>query len=110
MGWVKAVTRRFQFDDAARYCRFRIWDGVCEQVRDDQMFWVRRIHQILFVHSYHFEIQDENIALIDSHMVIPSPQPLARQRNWRSISPEKSHRHGMNLMKNFCTMQRMLPE
>ena len=107
MGWVKVVTKRFQFDGAGEKLPIPHmgWSFV-SSVRDDQMCsGFDAFTKFYFVHSYHFEIQDEDIALIDSHYGYSFPAAF-RQDNVIGVQfhPEKSHRHGMNLMRNFLAL------
>ena len=107
LGWVDAVTKRFQFDGISQKLPIPHmgWTFV-SKVSDDQMCsGFNEFTKFYFVHSYHFEIQDEDIALIDSHYGY-SFSAAFRQENVIGVQfhPEKSHRHGMNLMKNFLAL------
>ena len=107
MGWIDATTKRFQFDASERklpiphmgwsYVRGVAEDQMCAGFDDFTKFY--------FVHSYHFEIQNEDVALINSHYGYSFPAAF-RQGNVIGVQfhPEKSHRHGMNLMRNFLAL------
>lgn len=107
MGWVDAVTKRFQFSGTGQKLTIPHmgWSAVRSVGQDQMCSGFNEFTKFYFVHSYHFEIQDENIALINSHYGYTFPAAF-RQGNVIGVQfhPEKSHRHGMNLMKNFLEL------
>jgi glutamine amidotransferase len=107
MGWVDAVTKRFQFDDSERPLPIPHmgWSFVSSFTEDQMCAGFDEFTKFYFVHSYHFELHDEDIALINSHYGYSFPAAF-KKGNVVGVQfhPEKSHRHGMNLMKNFLAL------
>lgn len=61
--------------------------------------------EFYFVHSYHFVLQDDSMTLLNTNYGYEFCSAFA-QKNIYGVQfhPEKSHRHGMQLLKNFVNL------
>jgi glutamine amidotransferase len=105
LGWLRAETRRFRFDGG-------------EPLRVPHMGWntvnVAASHALFegldeeprfyFVHSYHLACHDSKDVVGVTHYGYDFPAVVARGNIMGTqFHPEKSHRFGMQLLKNFST-------
>jgi glutamine amidotransferase len=103
LGWVDAVTRKFRFDDQAMKVPHMGWNGV--EIRSvDGLFMGMDVEpRFYFVHSYYVECRQEADVLATTDYGHPFVSAF-RRRNVMGVQfhPEKSHRFGMKLLKNFA--------
>lgn len=105
LGWFEAETIRFKFD--AEYAHLKI----------PHMGWntaqVRRAHPLVadwdeesrfyFVHSFHVVARDLNAVLAETDYGVNIHSILGRDNIMGvQFHPEKSHRYGLRLLKNFA--------
>ena len=105
LGWIRAETRRFRYEGM-------------EPLRVPHMGWntlrVAAPHPLFegldeeprfyFVHSYHLACQDADDVVGVTHYGYDFPAVVARGNIMGTqFHPEKSHRFGMQLLKNFAT-------
>lgn len=108
LGWIDSNVRRFAFPDGTprKPVPHMGWNNVdtvpgellFEPLDDEQRFY--------FTHSYHMvcEHQEDIIATVDYGYSFCA---AVRRKNICGVQfhPEKSHRFGLRLLKNFCTQQ-----
>lgn len=107
LGWFDAETIRFQFDTKN------------SQLKIPHMGWnnisIRREHKLFtnfeeearfyFVHSYHVVSHDENLVLAETEYGYTFPSILQKENIFGAqFHPEKSHKFGMKLLKNFAEL------
>lgn len=105
-GWVKGRCKRFRFDTTKKLKVPHMgWNQVqalkpsllTEKLPDSARFY--------FVHSYHFDLSDPNDRLFQTEYGYTFTS--AFQKNHiigLQFHPEKSHRFGMSVLKNFSEM------
>ena len=109
LGWVDATTTHFNFspDIAAKLKVPHMgWNTIAPQISDDPLL-KNPLHEMrfYFVHSFHLACnQPENVVALTHHgydfpSIIRSGKIYGTQ-----FHPEKSHRFGMRLFKNFVEM------
>lgn len=110
LGWIDAETVRFQFDDPSlkvphmgwNTMRFARQSVLADQLDDDARFY--------FVHSYHLVCRDRADILGLTTYGYEFASGIARGSVMGvQFHPEKSHRFGMQLLKNFAAMSATVP-
>lgn len=105
LGWFDAETVRFKFD--AEHAHLKIphmgWNSV--QVRRDHPLvadWDPE-SRFYFVHSYHVVAKDMDAVLAETEYGVTIHSVLGRGNIMGTqFHPEKSHKYGMRLLKNFA--------
>jgi len=104
LGWVDAETVRFRFEGEA--ARLKIphmgWNRI-ERARQDGILGNQdEESRFYFVHSYHVRCNEEQNVLATTDYGFRFHSALIRDNVvGMQFHPEKSHRFGMQLMKNF---------
>ena len=105
LGWLKARTIRFRVESSPNNMRVPHmgWNSV-NKAKDSVMLngftddW-----RFYFVHSYHVVVDDENDALLETHYGYNFVSAVEKDNIFGvQFHPEKSHRFGMQLLKNFA--------
>lgn len=104
LGLIPGRVRRFKFDEKDSSLRIPHmgWNHVKalkQHVLADKLEGDARFY---FVHSYHYECEDADDELFKTHYGYDFSSGIQR-RNIMGVQfhPEKSHRYGMQLFKNF---------
>lgn len=104
LAWLKARTARFKVDSSQNHLRVPHmgWNSV-KKTKDSTMLngfdsdW-----RFYFVHSYHVEVDDDNDALLKTHYGYDFVSAIEKDNIFGvQFHPEKSHKFGMQLFKNF---------
>ena len=108
LGWVAGETRRFKFEneDAGLKVPHMGWNTVRpEQVKPlvQDLYDPSRFY---FVHSYHVALRDPSDAAAWTHYGYDFPSMIQKGHIMGTqFHPEKSHKFGMKLLKNFAEME-----
>lgn len=100
LGWIDGEVRKFRFKDNALKVPHMGWNTIAIK-KDDCLFnGAEGELRFYFVHSYHFVCSDNVLAITDYGYEFPS---VVRKGNIVGVQfhPEKSHKFGMQLLKNF---------
>lgn len=104
LGLIPGKVKRFKFDDKDSLLRIPHmgWNQVTvskQHVLTDKLESDARFY---FVHSYHYECEDANDELFRTHYGYYFSSGIQRGNIMGvQFHPEKSHRYGMQLFKNF---------
>jgi len=106
LGWVDAETVRFKFTNSKLKVPHMGWNTV-EVKRDDPLF--RDMYEeprFYFVHSYYVRCNGPNNVLTTTNYGGDFCSSLVKD-NIRGVQyhPEKSHKFGMKLLKNFADLK-----
>lgn len=102
LGWIDAETKKFNFSDKKLRIPHVGWNSIKIKNNLDIFNKIPKEHKFYFVHSYHVccKNKEEVIATTnygcDLHSVIRKGNILGVQ-----FHPEKSHKDGIKLTKNF---------
>lgn len=105
LGWVDAVTRRFPAGgEAPRRVPHMGWNTL--ELRDNPLFRdFGRDSRFYFVHSYFVDCASDADVIARTHYGISFVSALNHENIWGvQFHPEKSHRFGMALLKNFAEL------
>jgi glutamine amidotransferase len=105
LGWIEAESVRFSFgaDQAGLKIPHMGWNSV-SAVRSTPLFApMPEDPRFYFVHSYHLVCREQNDVLAVARYGFDFTAAVAR-RNIMGVQfhPEKSHKFGMQLLKNFA--------
>lgn len=107
LGWIDAETVRFRFETEKR---LRIphmgWNTAEIKKRDDPLFKNFGYDaKFYFVHSYYVRCNDASNVLAVTHYGLDFCSSVVK-KNIRGVQfhPEKSHKFGMKLLKNFADL------
>jgi len=105
LGWFDAETIRFKFDDAHAHLKIPHmgWNTalVCRE-HPLVMDWDEE-SRFYFVHSYYVVAKDANAVLAETEYGVTIHSILGRENIMGTqFHPEKSHKYGMRLLKNFA--------
>jgi glutamine amidotransferase len=104
LGLIAGRVRRFRFEGEAAALKIPHmgWNRATPILRTPLTQDLGPDARFYFVHSYHFECQHQNDILFKSVYGLPFTSGVQRDNVLGvQFHPEKSHRHGMQLIKNF---------
>lgn len=104
LGWVKGRTIRFAFDEANRHLKIphMRWNTITVRQPCSLLPPTDVERRYYFVHSYHVSCQDPVNILATTHYGIEFTSAIIRGNAiGMQFHPEKSHRHGIDLMRRF---------
>jgi glutamine amidotransferase len=107
LGWIDAKTVRFRFERSDNPLKIPHmgWNTV-SVVRENALFKDINVHsRFYFVHSYHAVVHDESDILTKTRYGYDFVSSFQRENIMGvQFHPEKSHKYGMALLKNFLDM------
>lgn len=104
LGWISAAVKRFPKGDSTR--RHKIphmgWD-VVEPVKQSNIFWdVPQPARFYFVHSYYIDCRNAtDVLIVNEYSTTYHSAFETRNIIGVQFHPEKSHKFGKQLLKNF---------
>lgn len=107
LGLIPGEVKRFKFD--AQDSLLRIphmgWNRIVASKQHTLTNQLENDARFYFVHSYHYECEDTNDELFRTHYGYDFTSGVQRGNVMGvQFHPEKSHRYGMQLFKNFIGM------
>lgn len=103
LGWVDAETIRFRFKDTIEYKIPHMGWNFIKQHKDSRLFEnMYPDARFYFVHSYYFRANIEKDILLSTNYEIEFTSAVEKGNILGvQFHPEKSHKFGMTLLKNF---------
>ena len=104
LGWLDATVKRFDFEDGSLNLKIPHmgWNRV--EIRKENILFkaMPESSRFYFVHSYHIVCHDENDVVGITHYGYPF-NSMIQKENILGVQfhPEKSHKYGMQILKNF---------
>ena len=104
LGYIPFENIRFRLDSAQYKIPHMGWNYISVADADDPLVkGLTEKQRFYFVHSYHAKCEDENDALMLCDYGYSFAAAVRRGNVWGTqFHPEKSHRFGMALLKNFA--------
>ena len=105
LGWIRGHTVRFDAASMARGLKVPHmgWNTVALQRPDPLFADLDEDHRFYFVHSYHVVCDDPADVLATTHHGYAFASSVQRDNiHGMQFHPEKSHRYGLRLLKNFA--------
>lgn len=102
-GWVDADTVKFNIEAGSKLKVPSMgWNDVSVQKDSNLISKETEIQRFYFVHSYHFKFYDQTQILTESQYAYPFTSAFEKDNILGvQFHPEKSHRYGMQLLRNF---------
>lgn len=107
LGWIDADVVRFNNKKAAEQIRVPHmgWNSV-EQVKDVSLLNMNEEHRFYFVHAFHLANVAEEDKWLQTHYGYDFISGIQKENIYGvQFHPEKSHRYGMELYKNFSELK-----
>jgi glutamine amidotransferase len=104
--WLDAEAVRFEISAAARHKVPHMgWNQIQIKKASALMEGVEDLSEFCFAHSYHLKINDPSHVLNETEYGISFPSAVERNNIFGvQYHPEKSHRTGVRVLKNFIDM------
>ena len=106
LGWLKMRFERFPRLQGSRTKRLHMgWNEIAPAYESPLLAGYERTPRFYFVHGYHAVCDDESDVLARSTYAVTFPSMVARGNIYGAqFHPEKSHKFGMQLFRNFSTV------
>jgi glutamine amidotransferase len=101
LGWIKGNVTRFNFSGMGLNIPHMGWNFINPKISENLFFGLENEARFYFVHSYHVNCNSSNV-LASTNYGYQFPC-VVRHENILGVQfhPEKSHRFGMQIFKNF---------
>ena len=105
LGWVPGFTRRFRLEGTSLKVPHMGWNRA-DATREDSLFkGADADARYYFVHSYHVDCANDADVLAWTEHGVRFASALQRANVYGTqFHPEKSHRFGMNVLRNFADL------
>jgi len=105
LGWLDAKVRRFDFADTGANLKIPHmgWNRI--EIRKENVLFkeMDEFHRFYFVHSYHLECRDPDDVAGLTRYSYPFVSMIRKENIFGvQFHPEKSHKYGMQILKNFA--------
>jgi len=107
LNWIKAKTIRFNFTGNNNKLKIPHmgWNTITVKKNDPLLKDIATEPRFYFVHSYHLECKDKEDILCQTIHGYEFASAIARENIYGvQFHPEKSHRYGMQILKNFVEL------
>jgi glutamine amidotransferase len=103
LGWINGETKRFSFVDSKEYKIPHMGWNFVQQHKESKLFNnMFSDARFYFVHSYYFNANDQTDVLTSTDYEIKFTSAVEKENILGvQFHPEKSHKFGMKLLKNF---------
>jgi imidazole glycerol-phosphate synthase subunit HisH len=102
LGWIKATTRKFVFTDGSLKIPHMGWNTVIPVKDSFLLTGCSPEDHYYFVHSYYVDCENQSDIMLKTHYGITFTSSFQSGNIFGTqFHPEKSHRPGLNLLKNF---------
>ena len=107
LGWIDAEVTRFKFStDMKLPVPHMGWNRINIMQNHSILSGLNNESKFYFVHSYYFSCKDPDNILTQTEYGIPFTSAVVKNHILGvQFHPEKSHRYGMTLLKNFAEMR-----
>ncbi|MEW5984365.1 MAG: imidazole glycerol phosphate synthase subunit HisH [Acidobacteriota bacterium] len=106
LGWIEAVSRRFSSSDGATVLRVPHmgWNAITVRCPNPLLDGLDDSSRFYFAHSYHLSCAHAADILATTRHGYPFPSILRKGNIMGTqFHPEKSHRYGLQLLRNFAS-------
>jgi glutamine amidotransferase len=102
LSWIDAESLKFSFSDRTLKIPHMGWN-LTHATKDNTLFGHYDEERFYFVHSYYVKLKDENDELAYTEYGVRFTSSFQRDNIYGvQFHPEKSHKFGMSLLRNFC--------
>jgi imidazole glycerol-phosphate synthase subunit HisH len=106
LGWIPAKTVRFHFsEESTLKIPHMGWNRVQRSTLSLLTDDFESEHRFYFVHSYHIQVENEKYSILKTRHGYSFDSAIQNDNIFGvQFHPEKSHRFGMHLLKNFARL------
>jgi glutamine amidotransferase len=102
LGWIDAESLKFSFSDRTLKIPHMGWN-LTHAAKDNTLFGNYDEERFYFVHSYYVKLNEANDELAYTEYGVRFTSSFQRDNIYGvQFHPEKSHKFGMSLLRNFC--------
>jgi len=102
LGWIEGEVVKFKFQDSNFKIPHMGWNTIDIKKTDPVFNEMPKETRFYFVHSYHFVCDDKKNVLATTNYGYDFESIIRKDNIWGvQFHPEKSHKFGMQLLKNF---------
>lgn len=103
LGWIQGSVKKFQFENSEMKIPHMGWNTIEIKKEDTLLKDLPKETRFYFVHSYHVVCNNEVDILATTNYGYDFDSIIRKENIWGvQFHPEKSHRFGMQLLKNFA--------
>ena len=104
LGWMDGFVKKFHFEDENLKIPHMGWNTIDIKKVDPIFNEMLKEARFYFVHSYHFVCDEKEKVLATTNYGYDFDSIIRKDNIWGvQFHPEKSHKFGMQLLKNFAT-------
>ncbi len=105
LGWIEGEVKKFNFKNNDFKIPHMGWNTIDTERQDPLLNEMPENSGFYFVHSYHFVCKNKDNVLATTNYGYDFPS-IIRRENIIGVQfhPEKSHKYGMKLLKNFTEL------
>ena len=101
LGWIDAEVKKFEVNATLKVPHMG-WNAVTLQTSDIILKNLTNLERYYFVHSYYVKIKDKKNSLMKTNYGFDFDSGIFQENLYGfQFHPEKSHRYGMKILKNF---------
>jgi glutamine amidotransferase len=101
LGWIDAVVKKFKTTTTLKVPHMG-WNTVALKASDRIVKNLTNLERYYFVHSYYVKIKDKKNSLMKTNYGFDFDSGIFQENLYGfQFHPEKSHRYGMKIFKNF---------
>ena len=103
LGWIDAETIKFKFEDNSIRVPHMGWNSLKNTEKSILFKGIVDDNRFYFVHSYYVRCNDESIKAAETDYAGDFTSAIEKNNIFGvQFHPEKSHKHGMIVLKNFA--------
>lgn len=107
LNWIKAKTFRFKFEDDIRLKIPHMgWNYINKNNENEIVRGLDNLSKFYFVHSYYVKCEDMSHSVCTTHYGLEFDSVISKDNVFGcQFHPEKSHKYGMRVLKNFAELK-----
>lgn len=107
LGWIDAEVIHFRFSSSQNKIKIPHmgWNEIVVKRENPLLSGFEEQPRFYFVHSYYLDCNNSEDVIATSNHGIEFAAAINRENIWGTqFHPEKSHKYGLRVMKNFCAL------
>lgn len=102
LGYINASAKKFSFQDNKMKIPHMGWNLVHKSTKSKLTDGFIQESRFYFVHSYYVEVEDQENSILKTNYGLEFDSAIQHKNVYGAqFHPEKSHKYGMKLLKNF---------
>ena len=106
LGYINATTKKFSFKEKGMKVPHMGWNSVVNSSKSKLTETSFKKSRFYFVHSYYVEVENQINSILKTNYGLEFDSAIHNKNIYGvQFHPEKSHKYGMQLFKNFSNIQ-----